>query len=107
MYGLATRGLSSANAPPQAPVCPRPLTDPPCAPRPPPQAPPEVLERIAGLLEGPQGSVTLIERGDTRMVRPFRFFRVLVFRVEAQFERGDSRMGCFKVVTHPPTHALS
>lgn len=28
-------------------------------------APPEVLERVAGLLEGAGGSVLLVERGDT------------------------------------------
>ena len=33
-------------------------------------APPEVLERIAGLLEGAgTGSITLLERGDTTQVR--------------------------------------
>lgn len=32
-------------------------------------APAEVLERIAGLLEGPDGSITLLERGDTQQVR--------------------------------------
>jgi len=32
------------------------------------QAPAEVLERIAGLLEGAHGSITLVEKGDTHMV---------------------------------------
>jgi len=32
------------------------------------QAPAEVLERIAGLLEGAHGSITLVERGDTHTV---------------------------------------
>lgn len=35
-------------------------------------APAEVLERIAGLLEGPEGSITLLERGDTQQVLGIR-----------------------------------
>ncbi len=41
------------------------------------QAPPEVLERIAGLLEGPSGSITLVERGDTRTVPRHPAFRLV------------------------------
>lgn len=43
----------------------------------PTQAPPEVLERIAGLLEGPSGSITLVERGDTHTVPRHPGFRLV------------------------------
>lgn len=41
------------------------------------QAPPEVLERLAGLLEGASGSITLVERGDTRVVPRHPGFRLV------------------------------
>lgn len=36
-----------------------------------------MLERIAGLLEGAQGSVTLVERGDTHTVPRHPDFRLV------------------------------
>lgn len=40
-------------------------------------APPEALERVAGLLEGARGSITLAERGDTRAVPRHPDFRLM------------------------------